>query len=495
MNTYKINKTSVKILEIKNNERKALSARDYRELQISNSNVKKLSTLLIDDPKQGKEIGSPYYMKKSTHRFLKTVNISENFLVDLSTIEYCKPGNSVFPKKNEILIVKDGVGNGLGNVALYPYNNDDNMDSISSGLISINVKEKLKYYVLAMLKSQHFKDFIDLNTAQGSTIRHSQKIALEYNVPFPVSENNISTENVIKLVDGIMKNIISKEKQIKKKEYKINEIIYNELKNNQKVGGYKQTHTRISLIKEKNRLDSGLYERKYKELEFLIENYKNSFFTIPKDKFKSGSTPKIRIFNPKNSNFNWVTPTLITDNGFYKPYTSINMKTNNNLSKDSILIINRTSKGKKGEYVGIACYYPICKYGKGHHNQGIYRIEDYTKEEKLFIVCLLNSDLYRKLCGCISIGSKMKEMKVTDFSELKFLDFKVDRRNEVIREYYNEVNKEKINLDNYINYNKNRNQSLGIFQNSYELVELRKKLDEIIHKIIFKEEIKVDDYL
>lgn len=68
-----------------------------------------------------------------------------------------------------------------------------------------------------------------------------------------------------------------------------------------------------------SRIDTGLYTEKYKEENHLIENYKNSFFKIESSKFKSGSTPKVRIFNASNSIFKWVTPTNISDEGFYNP--------------------------------------------------------------------------------------------------------------------------------------------------------------------------------
>src|SRR5690606_36187608 len=150
---------------------------------------------------------------------------------------------------------------------------------------------------------------------------------------------------------------------------------------------------------------------KYKEENHLIENYKNGFSSINTSKFKSGSTPKTRIFNASKSSLKWVTPTNISDEGFYNPIEKISMPTSNNLKKDCILFINRTSKGKKGEYVGITCFYDVSYYGEGQHNQGLYRIEHLSKDEMIFTTAFMNSRIMRKICGNISIGSKMKEMK------------------------------------------------------------------------------------
>ena len=498
MKNYKKDVLSIKISEINSESRFSLSSKDYAKFQIVTQNTKKLDDLLVVKPKFGREIGSDFYMKKSSYRFLKTVNISDGYFLDLGTVEYCKPGNTVFPKKNDILIVKDGAGKGIGEVALYPYENKDNRDSISSGLIAIRVDDNIQKYILAVLKSQHFKDFVDLNTAQGSTIRHSKKISLEYEVPFPSKNNNINPKKVETLISVIVENILDKEKQIKVKQNKIDQLIKEELLNNQGSDTYTYSYPRITEIKKSKRLDTGIYEEEFNKLDFLISNYKNGFFKISEDKFSSGSTPRVRVFNPKNENYKWVTPTLISDEGFYNPSQAINMKGKNNIAEDSILIINRTSRGKKGEYVGISCFYDFDKYGTGHHNQGLYRITEYSKEEKLFIVSLLNSELYRKICGCISIGSKMKEMKLADFAELKFLNFPENVRKKIIKEYYKESNlkdKEIVTMTNYAEISKLRNSELGIFQNSFELVHLRKQLEDIIDKIINDQEIDVASYL
>lgn len=57
------------------------------------------------------------------------------------------------------------------------------------------------------------------------------------------------------------------------------------------------SYPKLSELKKENRLDTRLYEKSYKLNNSLIENYSNGYFQILVKKFKSGSTPKIRIFN------------------------------------------------------------------------------------------------------------------------------------------------------------------------------------------------------
>mgnify|MGYP001159359216 CR=1 FL=1 len=331
MKSYTIPVTAINKFSNKDFSLYSFSARDYRKLLLENKNTVKLKDLLEHKEKVGKEIGSDAYMNKSKHRFLKTVNISSNFLLEESSIEYCKPENKIFPKKNEILIAKDGGGNGLGEVALYPYENKENADSLSAGIIAIKIQEEKRSYALGFLKSQHFKDFVDLNTAQGSTIRHSKLVALEYDIPFPTTANHSNPEKIEDLVSLIVQNIIDKEEQIKLKNKQIDELIEKELEDNQKAGSFSYSYPRISEIKEETRLDTGLYEKEFKQIDFLIRNYGGGFENVGKYKIKTGRTPKDYFYTKfiPNKTYFWLTPKYIKGNVFVsKQYLFTNQETN-----------------------------------------------------------------------------------------------------------------------------------------------------------------------
>ena len=494
MRDYKIPVLSISKFSDKGFNFLSLSARDYRNLNTKNKNIIKLGDLLETKHKVGKEIGSESYMPKSQHRFLKTANISKNFLLAESTFEYCKPTNKIFPKKNEILIAKDGGGDGLGEACLYPYENKENLDSLSAGVVAINIISKKLYYVFGMLKSQHFKDHVDLNTAQGSTIRHSKLAALDYEIPFPTKNNNPEPQKIEQLVSLITQNIIDKEAQIKAKNHKIDELIEIELKENQNPkNSFKYSYPKISEIKQETRLDTGIYEREFKEIDFLIRNYVGGNFFIQTNKIKSGNTPEVRILG-KNQRFKylWMTPTNISDYGGYNEFERIQCD-NYNLNKDSILIINRTSKGGKGEYVGITSFYDLSCFGKGQHNQGIYRVGDYPKKTLLFLTCFMNCQIIRKYCAGLSIGSKMKEIKSDQFLKIPFPNFLESKQQEIAEEYYFQIDKnQNLTLENYLQKETARNQQIGIFQLNMEIFTLRKKLEEIIDKIINETPIEIN---
>ncbi|MDR0423054.1 MAG: hypothetical protein LBH46_00510 [Rickettsiales bacterium] len=243
----------------------SLSSQDYHKLLCLNTNCKPLTDFIIEE-KQGREIGSENYCDIKKYRFLKTANITDNYLIDYTSEEYCIPIHNIKPKENDILIAKDGNGAGLGESCLCNGKSQD--DIISSGILCLTLKPESLYYNYAFIKSQLFKNFIDINTAEGSTIRHSKKIALEFQIPFP------KNEDTIKQVSEITQNIIDKELNIRLKNEKIDKMIEEELMNNQGDKVFKYTCPTINEIKAENRFDTGLYSEEYKKTKFLIENYK-----------------------------------------------------------------------------------------------------------------------------------------------------------------------------------------------------------------------------
>lgn len=190
---------------------------------------------------------------------------------------------------------------------------------------------------------------------------------------------------------------------------------------------YKFSHATYSKIVVGKRLDTGTYSDTFQRITHLVNNYKYGVFHIDANKLKSGSTPKIRIISDsKGDGVKWITPTNCSDWGYIRNHEQIATPTKNNLENDAVLLINRTSRGGKGEYVGIGAFYDYNVYGKGHHNQGIYRVSGYDKDLLVFITCFMNTPMMRKYCSALSVGSKMKEIKSEQFLSIPIP--KLDKR-------------------------------------------------------------------
>ncbi|MGB9643505.1 MAG: restriction endonuclease subunit S, partial [Candidatus Ratteibacteria bacterium] len=176
------------------------------------------------------------------------------------------------------------------------------------------------------------------------------------------------------------------------------------------------------------------------------------------------------------------TPTHCSDYGTLIE-ERINLQGKNNINEDCILLINRTSKGGIGEYVGIAGFYNYSEFGKGHHNQGMYRVIDYSKDQLMFMLCFLNCSLMRKYCAGLSVGSKMKELKTEHFLQIPFPNFSIDKQKEIALLYHNpnsNYQTDAFTLDNFLEQDNAFNETAGI----YELDKTAKQLKEILNKAI-----------
>ena len=470
---------------------KSLSPYGHREIICKNKNIEILENLL-DTNKKGHEPGSDKYINFSKNYFIRIGDMSDNnFTIaeDKKTLKI-KP-----PLVTKSILTKGDIcyqtASNVGNVCFY-----DGEDAYYNSHIRKLSFLGNKFYIFTMLKSSFCRNQVDIGGSIKGVDNFSESYLLNTFIPFPTTIHNDYPKDIENLVSLLTQDIISKEKQIKYKSKFIDDRIEKELRENQKSKNIKYSYPKISELKKEKRLDTGLYEKRYKTNSYIIENYTNGSFKIPVEKLKSGSTPPVRIFNGLKFDYKWVTPTDIDDNGFYKPIKKISMPTAYNLNQDAILFINRTSKGKKGEYVGISCFYDYEYYGKGQHNQGIYRIEDFTKIKKLFIIAFMNSNIMREICGLASIGSKMKEMKSYDFAKLNFPNFSEENQKKISEYYYKKVSKLKdITLDNYLEENQKRNQKLGVFQLNVEIFELKEKLNDLVDRIIMNETINISNYL
>lgn len=488
MSNFLIKPTSIKKSDILNKVF-SLHPSEHKKIDIRNRNLKSISNLVVSEG-VGEQISVDEYLNFNSNYTLVTISNMSKCIIDENQGERISPfiynDSTKKLSKGDVLVSRNA---SLGKITLV---NKDFNGILNGGISYLKFKEDKKYYVFAFFLLDYGADYLTLLTSGGGTQKNAKRQnLLDLKIPFPTSKNHKSPELIEKYVSLLTQNIIDKEEQIENRQKNIDELVYTELRNNQKSNFSYSLPKKSDLLSHK-RIDTGLYTEKYKEENHLIENYKNGFSSINTSKFKSGSTPKTRIFNASKSSLKWVTPTNISNEGFYNPIEKISMPTSNNLKKDCILFINRTSKGKKGEYVGNTCFYDVSYYGEGQHNQGLYRIEHLSKDEMIFTTAFMNSRIMRKICGNISIGSKMKEMKSYDFATLKFPKFDKSLKQKIGKLYYNNIGKTNFDFDNYLENEKVRNKELGIFQLNTEIIEIKKELEIVLNKIITEETITLN---
>lgn len=488
MSDFLIKPNSIRKSEILNKVF-SLHPSEHKKIIIPNTNQKSIKQLIIEEG-VGEQIDVNDYLRFNSQYTLVTISNMHKCIIDTEQGENISPYiyNSSNKKllKGDILISRNA---SLGKITLV---NKEFNGILNGGISYLRLKENTKYYLFAFFLMDYGADYLTVLTSGGGTQKNAKRQnLLDLKIPFPTIQNHKNPDLIIKYISDLTKNLIDKEEQIEIKQSQIDSMVYKELNDNQSKK-FSYSIPKIKVLKKNNRLDSGLYTEKYQLENHLIENYKNGFSQISSDKFKSGSTPPIRIFNGSKFKYQWVTPTNINDEGFFRPEETISTPKPNNLNKDCILLINRTSKGKKGEYVGITCFYDYEYYGKGQHNQGLYRIEHLPKEELLFITAFMNSRIMRKICGNVSIGSKMKEMKSYDFATLKYPKFEKKLKETMGKFYYNTKIKDNTNFQKYLESEKLRNIELGIYQLNIEILEIKNKLKNTIEKIINNEKIEIE---
>ncbi len=462
----------------------------YKEIKI-NKNFKRLVDLI---GQSSKTVSVKNTKKYYNYVEIGSINNFSGYVVPIRRRNIDISSSTLYQLEKDDIIMST-VRTYLGGIGIIDKDIDDLVAS-KALVILRNIKEDIdKYYIFGVMRTNYFIQQTRL-ILNASMYPRMDKDALEkLRIPFPDLSNHSKPSQIEIYISKVVRNILDKENQIKEKQKIINEKIENELFGNQNNETFVFCYPKVSEIKNEDSFSVGTYKQEFKKLCHYIENYKNGYFSIPLEKIKSGSTPKTRILNPKNKKYKWITPTIINDEGVYNDLETINMLTRNNINKNSILMINRTSKGGLGEYVGITSFYDIDKLGKGHHNQGFYRVDDYSKEELLFLLTFLNSRIMRKICAGFSKGAKMKEMKSDDFSKLHFPQFPQNIKEAIVELYYNDIPRDDpVTLDTYLDKEFNRNKSLGIFQLNMEIFNLRNQLEDLVDKIVNEEIINIDSY-
>jgi len=462
---------------------------------------------LVENSTKGEEIGSKSYIEKSNYFFIRTRAIQPNSLLLVEDNESIIPMHPhAYKKQNlkegNILIVKDA---NVGETAILE--KDLNNCMISGGIYNIKLKN-YKYYVLAYTKTPHYKKQIDSLIPKGATIKHGKDIVFDFLIPFPNFKDDKLNKNIINFVEMLTKLLVEKEKIIKEKFSKISLKIEEELYKNQNPNNtFKYSFPNLQTLLKEKRLDTKLYSKGFKEIDYLIKNYKFGYSFIEESKIKIGNTPSSRVFH-ENAKYRWITPTNISDYGTIINNERIDFSNQFNLKNDAMLIINRTSKGGTGEYVGISTFYDYNLYGDGHHNQGIYRVENYSKEELLFMICFMNSGIIRKYCSHIAMGSKMKEIKSKHFCQIPIPKFSDNVKKEIVKLYYNETknnfedtiitkfnnmsdfleilnesNTEEV-LDNYCKKEIECSYEVGIFQLNNSIIQIKELIEKIFTIIL-----------
>lgn len=386
----------------------------------------------LDDKDFGEEAESLNYIDKSDVYFMRAGSLSGGIKSSdrIDTQHQLKPvfdSNTCLPikrsaqkkhdlKKYDLIISKDS---NVGAAALI--NKDLPNHMLCGALIRLPVKNP--FYISAILRHKKYQPFIKKLFSRGVSLNHGKDFYLRLEIPDV--KNNIKES-----IENINKEIFDLEIAIEEMSNDISNLFESHITENQ-LNSEKNIKPSLKSITSRGcRLDACVYSTEFQQITFLLENYQNGFHYIREENIKGGRTPKQERIIQKNSLIGprWVIYDYFddlwhADLSLRIKSTSEDLKKRNNINEDCILINNRTSRGKKGEYVGMAIRYDFDRYGEGQYHQGIYKILNYSNIDLDIMYAYFNSDIIRRYCGKVSVGTKMKEIKIEHVTKIPIPNF------------------------------------------------------------------------
>lgn len=473
-----------------------LSATQYKKFCIKNDNVYPISHLLdrkLVGSDLGSEVGSESYVANSNYLFIKTKALqAESFLLNegKDSIERISPKyfSSMNLKKGDILISKDS---NVGEAVILEKDYPNAM--LCGGIYRLPISQN-KYYLLAFIKSELFRQQIDFLVPRGSTIRHGKTKFLDCLIPFPKK----NMEETILYVETLTQAIINKETAIRQRYQSAMKMIQDELEANQKETTFRFSLPTIDELFRIDRMDSSLYSKDFKEKEFLITNYKYGISTIEELGFKVSRGQNLQISNIgksiQTSNYRKGYYTLIFPK-FISKYGTVTVKeylgnpnTLKTLKKGEIIF------GAEGNEKGRSFVVIEEQENTITNIHGITLTQtSHNISKGVFIKLFLDYYRSKGMIDSYAVGGNGGSLAIKYWNYLKFPNFPDRKEKELTAFYYSKTKYDysKCSLNNFREYDNEFNRKAGIYELDKSMKYLQQKLEKTIKNIANNELIQI----
>lgn len=463
-----------------------LSSSQYMDLVIPNGNflyVRDFLSRPLQREDLGVEVGSLNYIGKSTHYFLRTKALQQHSFLPEITSETALPimPNSFVKmdlKKGDLIISKDS---NIGEVVMLDEDYPNFM--LSGALYKLPVGNK-KYYLLAFIKHNIFREQLDFMVPKGATIRHAKTMFLDCKIPIP----SYNVEETIQFIELLTQAIIHKEQLIKQRHKAILQFIETELLSNQGTGEFKFELPTIIEIENIGRLDTNLYREHFKQVVFQIKNYSNGYQTIQELGFSLSRGQNLQVSNigdsiySKRKHKNFYTLMLPKFLSKYGTVDKIEYLGNPNTLKtlqkgDLIFGAEGFEKGRSVVIIEeqdrvITNIHGITIQQKGH---------DVNKA--IFVKCCLDYLRSKGLIDLYAVGGNGGSLAQKYWDIIPFPKFDKPKQDEIALLYHNPTSNydtDTFTLESFLEQDNAFNQKAGI----YELDKTAKQLKGILNKAI-----------
>jgi len=474
-----------------------LSSSQYMDLIMPNDNflfVKDFIRRPLQRKDLGVEVGSLNYIGQSTHYFIRTKALqSHSFLPEITTETALPIMPDSFVKMNlkqgDILISKDS---NIGEAVVLDKDYPNFM--ISGAIYRLPVTEK-KYYLLAFIKHNIFREQLDFMVPKGATIRHAKSMFLDCKIPLP--KNN--ADNVIYFVEILTQAIINKESLIKERHETILKSIEAELLENQKPNHFSFELPRLNELEKVGRLDTNLYRKHFKNIVFEIQNYKNGFETISDLGFTLSRGQNLQVSNIGESVYSKKKYT-----GFYT------LMLPKFLSKygtvDTIEYLGNQNDLKtlqKGDLI-----FGAEGFEKGRsiviieeQSRAITNIHGITIQQKthnvskaIYVKCCLDYLRSKGLIDLYAVGGNGGSLAQRYWEIIPFPKFDIAKQKQIAKLYHNaeiDYEADTFTTATFLDTDKMFNKQAGIYELDKTAKQLKKILNQAIDDIVNDKEVKI----
>lgn len=495
MTRYIYTPNSISFEDIKNKEFN-LSSSQYKKLVMPNTNflfVRDFLSRKLNRKDLGVEVGSLSYIDKSPYKFIRTKALQSYFYLpeinDDTTLSIL-PADFIHMnlKKGDLLISKDG---NIGEIVILDKDYPNFM--LSGAIYKLPVKNEWKYYLLAFIKHDIFREQLDFMVPKGATIRHAKDKFLDCKIPLPTS----NMANVIKFISILTEAIVNKEKLIKQRHYEIMKIITTEIMQNQKSRDFIYRLPHIDEIKQIGRLDASLYNVYFKERMFPILNYIHGYKPLTEQQLelKPGPSLEVKLLGtridssvPVKGFYRLITPKQITNWGVLKNDEYIGTPARINNIKFGDILFGESGTGRTMVFLD--------KDNITINNAHAHILRSRLDNDLNRIITIRSILQYYKETGitdCLTVGGAGGHLSPSYFDRIMIPNFPENRQQEIAKMYYNEkeYNTSDFSLDNFIQKDNEYNFDAGIYELDKTAKQLKIILNNSINNIVNSKDVNI----
>lgn len=462
-----------------------LSSSQYVRLVMPNKNYMLMRDFMLRPLKRkdlGVEVGSLSYIDKSPFYFIRTKALqAHSFLPDLNKETALPVLPSEFVpmnlKEGDLLISKDS---NIGEIVILDKNYPNCM--LSGAIYKLPVTEEWRYYLLAFIKADIFREQLDFMVPKGATIRHAKTMFLDCKIPLP----NNNPESTITYISILTQAIVNKEKLIRQRHAEILQQIEKELNENQKPNQFSYHLPKLNEVKEVGRLDASLYKEFFKKGLFCVLNYKNGYSPLTQQHLKliPGPSLELKLLGTRIDSdhyikgfYRLITPKQITNYGVVKNDEFIGTPTKIATVQFGDILFGESGTGRTMVFLD-----DDQNTINNAHAHILRSVLDNDMHRVITIRSILQYYKESGLTDCMTVGGSGGHLSPSYFDRIMIPNFPETNQRKIATLYHNpqEYATKSFTIENFLEKDSEYNSMAGI----YELDKTAKHLKRLLNKAI-----------